>query len=532
MPTRRPSLELDRRRFLALSGGGALAAALGVAAAPSAPVWASPRFGSNPFSLGVASGDPLPDSVVLWTRLAPEPLALDGYGGMPDRTVPVSWQVAEDPAFRQVVRASAERTTRELGHSVHADVRGLRPGRDYWYRFRVGSELSEVGRTRTAPAVGASMSSMSFAFASCQNYQTGYFTPYAHMAREDLDAVVFLGDYIYESAAPVKPQHMRERPHAPAVVAVSLADYRIRYGQYKSEPELQAAHAAFPWIVTMDDHEVSNNWWDDESPDQLARRANAFQAFWENLPLRTSSMPSGPDMALYRRLTYGNLATFNVLDTRQYRDQQVRACAAEERTAEGYCPEQLDPQRTILGADQERWLLDGLGSSTTSWNVLANQGFFTQRDRDFEPGLRNRDFNLEQWDGYVADRQTILDHLQARDIKNMVVTTGDSHKNWVLNTPPSYLDWDADTPPVATDFMVTSVTSGGERPLDQVYNPEPDTPHLLYRDASHGYAVAILTPDLWRTDYRSVSTVEVPQSDISTLTSWVVENGRPGALQA
>jgi alkaline phosphatase D len=528
------STALDRRRFLSLAGAGTVAA-LGLASAPQAPTWSKPRFGSDPFSLGVASGDPTSDGVVLWTRLAPDPLAPDGHAGMPDRQVTVRWQVAEDPGFRKVVMAGEETTERHLGHSVHAEVRGLSSGRNYWYRFRAGDHISPVGRTRTTPAAGLPVSSYAFAFLSCQDWSSGYYTAHRHLAHEDLDAVLFLGDYIYEQGGPVSggSTHLPGRTHAPARTLRSLADYRVRHAQYKTDANLQEAHARFPWIVTLDDHEVSNNWWNDPDPAALARRAAAFRAFWEHMPLPHSVRPQGAVMALYRRLVLGDLATIHVLDTRQYRSRQARPCAPEDRAAEGYCPEQLDRRRTILGNRQERWLLDGLSASATRWNVLANQIAFTQRDGDSDPGPRDRSFYLDGWDGYVADRQAILDHVQERDIKNLVVTTGDSHENWVLNTPPSYLDWATDAVPVATEFMVTSVTSGGERALNQAYSPEPrNTPHLLYRDASHGYAVATLTPGLWRTDYRAVSTVTSHRSEIRTLCSWVVENGRPGAVEA
>ena len=318
---------MDRRRFVKLSG--ASAAALVFGAGPFSEKAASrPKFSGYPFRLGVASGDPLPDGVVLWTRLAPKPLADDGHGGMPDRNVPVRWEVAADEGFRKVVRRGTEVARPELAHSVHVEVEGLAPARWYYYRFKAGDEISPVGRTRTAPAPGAKVSELSFAFASCQQFEHGYFTAYRRMAEEDLDLVVHLGDYIYEYGPNeyVAPggnvrQHVGEEIQ-------SLADYRQRHAQYKGAPNLRRAHAAFPWIVTWDDHDAENNYADeisenDDPPEVfLRRRANAYQAYYEHMPLRRSSVPRGPDMRLYRRLTYGDLAEFNVLDTRQYRSDQ------------------------------------------------------------------------------------------------------------------------------------------------------------------------------------------------------------------
>ncbi len=351
--------EIDRRKFLGLGGAGVAALALGAGSLTEEAV-AAPRFSGYPFSLGVASGDPEPGGVVLWTRLAPRPLAPDGRGGMPDRAVPVRWEVAHDEKFRAVVRHGVELARPKFAHSVHVEVEGLEPNRVYFYRFKAGGEISAVGRTRTAPSPNASLAGMSFAFASCQQYEHGYFTAYERMAEEDLDLVVHLGDYIYEygpneyvAAGGNVRRHIGEE-------ITTLADYRRRHALYRGDEDLQAAHAAFPWIVTWDDHELENNYADeisekDTEPDQkmevfLERRANAYQAYYEHMPLRRTSIPSGPDMRIYRRLTYGNLAEFNVLDTRQYRSDQP--------CGDGFpadCPGRFDPNQTITGAEQERF---------------------------------------------------------------------------------------------------------------------------------------------------------------------------------
>jgi alkaline phosphatase D len=304
------SSPIGRRRFMTLAGAAAALAFTTRLPGENTALAADGPFGGYPFTLGVASGDPLPDSVVLWTRLAPEPLALDGTGGMGDRVAPVQWMVATDEPFTNVVRRGTAMARPEFAHSVHVDVRGLAPGREYFYQFKAGPEWSEVGRTKTAPSPGVAVDQLAFAFASCQNYPIGYYTAYQHMADEDLDLVVFLGDYIYEGPS----QGDLGRGHAPNAESFSLADYRVRLAQYKTDPNLQAAHAAFPWIVTWDDHEVDNNYADEISENNdpiaqfLARRADAYRAFWEHMPLRQLRQPSGPDMPLYRRLAVGSTA--------------------------------------------------------------------------------------------------------------------------------------------------------------------------------------------------------------------------------
>ena len=356
--------EIDRRRFIALSGMGAAALISGVG--PFAEEGdAQARLSGYPFALGVASGDPEPDGVVLWTRLAPEPLAADGRGGMPRRKVRVRWEVATDEGFTSVVRRGVELARPALAHSVHVEVDGLSPAREYYYRFEAGSELSPVGRTKTAPAPGADVSELAFAFASCQQYEHGYFTAYKHMAEEDLDLVIHLGDYIYEYG---KNEYVAPggnvRNHVPGTEITTLADYRVRHGQYKSTGNLRRAHAAFPWVVTWDDHEVENNYADeisedDTEPDQdpevfLRRRAAAYQAYYENMPLRRSSVPRGPDMRLYRRLTYGGLAEFNVLDTRQYRTDQPCGDAFPADCAGRFGPEPDHHRRSARALALER----------------------------------------------------------------------------------------------------------------------------------------------------------------------------------
>jgi alkaline phosphatase D len=517
----------DRRRFLTLAGGGTLAAAVAMAGSSSAPVWARPWFRENPFSLGVASGEPAPDNVVLWTRLAPDPVAPDGSGGMPNRSVSVVWQVAEDPRFRRVVRGGAYRATPELGHSVHVEVEGLRPDREYWYRFRAGTEISPVGRTRTAPAPGAALSSLAFGVASCQNYPDGHFTAYHHMAQEDLDLVLHLGDYIYEGGA----QGSIGRGHLPVSETFSLADYRVRYGQYKADPHLQAAHAAFPWLVVLDDHEVENNWADDISqsdsePDQdpavfLQRRAAAFQAYYENLPLRLTARPQGPDMRLYRHVGFGDLAQISMVDTRQYRDDQV--CDGEPD-----CADRLEPSRTMLGDEQEAWLLRGLERSDATWQIMGNQVFMMQADHEDGPPQR---FGMDTWDGYAAARQRLLDGVRDRGVDNFVVLTGDAHRSAAADLKTDFADPDSAT--VGTEFLGTSISSGRDgQDMDNLGRTWlAENPHMKFHNAQRGYMRCELTRTQMRTDYRVLPYVQRPGADVRTRASLYVEAGRPGIAQ-
>src|SRR5213596_1776597 len=419
---------MNRRAFLGATARLAALATLGQLGACTQP---GPfKFDRDPFTLGVASGDPLPDGVILWTRLAPDPLA---GGGMAMAPVDVDWLVARDEAMTDVVRSGTYAATPDLAHSVHVEVSGLEPDRVYWYRFRAGGAESPVGRTRTAPAVTA-FQAFRFAFASCQNYAQGYYTAHANLAREDLDAVFFLGDYIYEGTA----RGDIVRDYSKRGWSFSLADYRDRYAQYKTDKDLQAAHAAFPWIVTWDDHEVENNYAggiDKEDPrnkQAIAERAAGYQAFYEHMPVRVPR-PQGPDLKLYRTISFGDLATFYVLDTRQYRSPEVALCPEQDEAPSGYCPASLDPKRTMLGAEQRAWLLGSLGGSRATWNVVAQSVRFAQQDSNPDPTKHTFD-GVDNWMGYVSDRQAILEQL-ART-RNPVVLSGDSHVNFVYDLKP------------------------------------------------------------------------------------------------
>jgi len=515
---------LDRRDFLTVAG------AAGLAAATQSPLARATRrrtpVTGYPFTLGVASGEPAPDGAVLWTRLAPAPLT---GGGMPQRRVDVEWEVAHDEAFKRRLRRGTASARPELGHSVHVELEGLEPGREYYYRFRAEGELSPVGRTVTTPAVGAAVKRLRFAFVSCSQYEHGFFTAYGHLAREELDLVVHLGDYIYEYAPDVyKAPGGNVRLHEGNEIT-TLRDYRDRYAQYKSDPDLQAAHHHAPFVVTWDDHETDNNWADEVPEDGqtrgdfMRRRAAAFQAYYEHMPLRRRSRPQGSDLRLYRRLAYGDLATFNVLDTRQYRSDQP--CGDEFNTN---CPERLDPSRTLTGEQQERWLFRGLATSRTRWNVLAQQVFFAQADFTAGPDVG---INPDAWDGYVASRDRVLRAIQEREVANPVVLTGDVHTNWANDLKADFSDPGSAT--VGSELVCTSITSGGDG-TDEVRNQASvlaENPHIRFANNQRGYVRCEVDREQWRADFRVVPYVKRPGAPVTTRKSFVIEAGRPG-LQA
>jgi alkaline phosphatase D len=517
---------MDRRAFLRAAGGtvagAASLSALDLSALPALAAGAqtthppSPTLPAPPFTLGVASGDPVPDGVVLWTRLAPEPLVPGG--GVPPRPLRVEWQVAADERFRRVVRRGAVHTRPESAHSVHVTLQGLRPDATYWYRFRAAGETSPVGRTRTAPSARSRLRHLRFATASCQQWQDGFYTAHRALAQEDLAFVAFLGDYIYES----RPSATAVRSHNGTGEPITLDDYRARHALYRTDPDLQACHAAFPWIVTPDDHEIDNNWADEVPQDPaaqppaqfLARRAAAYQAYYEHMPLRRRSTPHGIDMQLYRRFAWGDLLQLDVLDGRQFRTDQPADLVGAD-----------DPAATMLGFAQERWLSRGLAHSRTRWNALAQQTMVAQNDRAAGP---TETFDFDNWDGYRAARQRLLADLQRVD--NPVVLTGDRHATWVCDLKQDFHDPASAT--VGAELTGTSITSGSDG-VPELFHAQYDpvmaeSPHWKFIDNRRGYLVCDLDRQRWHTDLRLVSTVRSPDATVSTAASFVTEAGRRG----
>ena len=514
---------VSRRLFMAYATALAAVPLLADRCAGSAVSAAAASFPSEPFALGVASGDPDPTGFVLWTRLAPRPL--DADGGMPPTSVEVRWDVAEDEAMRKVVRTGTATATPNLAHSVHVEVGGLKPDRWYWYRFRAGDADSPVGRARTMPAPGATPGELRFAVASCQHYESGLYTAYGRMVEDELDLILHLGDYIYEGG----PGRGNVRTHhSPA--ATTLDTYRMRHAQYRSDPLLQAAHLKCPWLVTWDDHEVFNNYAADHSQERgvtaaavLQRRAAAYQAYYEAMPLRRRSLPRGPDMDLYRSAHFGRLAAFQVLDTRQYRTPQpgigrvpIDAAAASA-------------EATILGGRQRRWLRDGLVRSKATWNVLAQQVMMGMIDSI--PG-EEKGYHSDQWPAYAHDRIELMRFIAGHKVANPISLAGDIHSNWVNELRVD--DRETDAPVVATEFVGTSISSGGngvDRPanLDTL---QAENACLKYHNRERGYVRCTVSPKLWQSDFVTVADVSTANAPTHLRASFVVEAGRRGVTRA
>ena len=477
-----------------------------------------PGVRSDPFTLGIASGEPSADGMVLWTRLAPDPLADDGLGGMTPGSVDVEWEVAADERFTRIEQRGIATATADVAHSVHVETTGLRPGADYFYRFRVGGHLSPAGRTRTAPDPRSAAATLSMCVASCANYQQGWFTAYRRIAEQHPDLVVHLGDYLYEYAAGTGNVRDHVGPQAR-----TLANYRQRHAQYKTDADLQAAHAAAPWLAVFDDHELADNWADETpeipQPGFRQRRAAALQAYYEHMPLRSTAVPRGADMRLYRRVRWGGLATFHLLDTRQYRDDQ--ACG--DRFGSD-CAERADPTRTLTGGDQEHWLLNGFRQSRARWDILAQQVFFAQVD--LTPGPL-RGFNPDAWDGYAANRDRIITGLVDSPVRNAVILTGDIHSHWAAEVHER--SDDQSSPVVATEFVTTSISSGGDGSESRadIAGVLADNPHIRYFNGRRGYIHARVTPDELRADFRVVPFVSRPDAAVRTAASFVVPDRAP-----
>ena len=511
----------SRRDFLTAS---LALTAVGVSSPRVLRAAAKPVFTSNPFSLGVASGYPTPTSVVLWTRLAPSPR--EPGGGMPPEIYAVKWELATDSAMKNVVRSGTAFASPEWGHSLHVEPPALESGRDYWYRFTVGDARSTIGRTKTAPALGASLKQMRMAVVSCQQYEHGYFNAYRHMLDDNLDLITHVGDYIYE----VTWGKDLVRSHG-VPDAYTLEDYRARYALYKSDPDLAAAHAAYPWVVTWDDHEVNNDYAGDISQDNddpdlfLARRAAAYRAYYEHQPLPARMIPFGSKMRLYSHYSYGDLVSMTLLDQRQYRSAE--ACprpgrGGANRVKASECAELESKARTMLGERQESWLAAAMSSDNKTWNLIAQGTVMSYMDEDAGP---DRQFWTDAWSGYPAARQRLMSFLSSAKIQNPVVLSGDIHA--FITSGLRLRAAELDSPIVASEFVTTSV-SAQALPQSTLSQWQSINPNILMANSEHrGYTRLDITRERLQADMLAMESVRTPQSTRKTLKSFVVESGKP-----
>jgi alkaline phosphatase D len=499
------------------------AVALGFPAIAPSIARATSWFASNPFTLGVTSGDPAPDGFVIWTRLAPEPYA--PHGGMPLSAIPVTWEVAEDERFSTMAAKGTEIARPELGHSVHVEVGGLKPDRPYWYRFTVADRRSLTGRARTLPAPGAPVAALRFGVCGCQHYEAGFYTAYRHLAHEDLAFVFHYGDFIYEysydydsddAGLPVpKPRSHRLQ------ALYSLDDYRAHYAQYLQDFDLQAARMRHTFLQTFDDHEVQNNWTgaNDASQDLSVppevfalRRQAAMQAWYEHMPVRRALIPSGELIHVNRRLAWGNLAAINLLDTRSFRTDQP--CGDGFKPA---CPGVYDPKAQVIGAAQEAWLDANLGRRDATWNCIAQQVMMMPLDRRTH-GEAEKILNLDTWAAYDAPRKRLMARLGKVD--NAVVLTGDEHQNYA----GLLLDGDK---PVAAECVLTSISSSGDGSDKRAGTDAmlAGNPQLKFMNDQRGYGVCEVAPDAWRTHFMVVDKVSSPGGALSRRATATVPRG-------
>lgn len=522
-PARRELLRLLTRRAAGIALFGLFGGGVAGRAVSAEPLRTA---GRDPFRLGIASGMPRPDGVVLWTRLAPEPQQPDG--GLPPRPATLRWEVAEDEAFARVLRRGDAVALPERAHAVHVDVDGLPPGRRLFYRFIAGDAESPVGRTRTAPAADEDNNRLRLALMSCQHYEQGFYAAHREVAASDIDLVLFVGDYIYESSN----ARLRLRSHeGPA--PHTLAQYRARYATYKADPDLQACHAAHPWLVTWDDHEVENDYAGGPggvSPSGLDaeaflhRRTAAYRAYFEHQPVSPRMAPSGPAMPLHAHHRWGRLADLWTLDNRQYRD--VQACGARGRAVVP-CEGMADAARSMLGAAQERWIAGELAASRRRWKLLAQS---TQISTCGIPTATSRRFSTDHWDGYPAARDRLMDAIAGPRVENALCLGGDVHRNVAASLRRRA--GDPGSPVVASEFVCTSVTSHGGSPeaVTRMLAANPDLLHA--RTGESGYAAVEVTRDGARCDFRTAPFPVRSDARLTVQASVVVDAGRAGVRPA
>ena len=525
-------MTFDRRTLLtSLAGTAGLAACQTTAGASSlsAPSVISRKGGAlgldSLFPLGVASGDPLSDGFVIWTRIVPDPLAIDDP--LPG-SVDVDWEVATDERFANVVRRGRKRAVSEWAHSVHVEVAGLQPDRAYFYRFRADGQVSPTGLSRTAPTYLSPVARAKFGIVTCQHFEQGFFNAYDDLLEMDPDFILHMGDYIYEASW--GPQVRRQAE----TEAEDLGGYRRTHAQYKLDPSLQEAHRRAPWLMIWDDHEVVNDYagFNDENympPDQVRkRRAAAYQAYYEHMPVRLRSRPRGPFMHFHDQWSWGDLLSIYLSDARQYRDDQACQTPEDGGARLAQCAELRDPARSMLGSSQESDVLRGIGRTGARWEVFAQPTLFgrlNQFDRDGNPGSWS-----DGWDGYAPTRERILDTVERRKPDNFISLGGDMHSWWVGDLKPRFNR--EDSPVVGSEFVTTSITAHSYA-YNRFSRMLPDNPHIkFFDDRKRGHTFMDVTKDRWTATLRAMDSVYDPDSGATTHGTWVVENGRPGVIEA
>ena len=502
---------MNRRDFI-------ISTALGLAATQvPAPLVAEARFSRNPFTLGVASGDSTQDSVVLWTRLAPEPLAADG--GMRRGAIPVRWELFEDEAMQRPARQGEELAVPQLAHSVHADVQGLEPGREYWYRFYAGKHASGAGRTKTLPAAGAQSESIRFVTASCQNYTHGYFIAYQHIVADDPDFVLHLGDYIYETS-----YGETFRRHETEDMPLTLDGYRRRHALYKTDEHLKRAHARLPFFFTLDNHDAAI----DTDPAALASRAAAYQAWYEHMPTRGYGNPGDNRFELLRTIHAGDLLQVNLPDTRQFRDRQYLCSNSEPAYGFGNyrvrCPEIFLEKRSMLGAAQERRLTESIANNRKAWNVIASTSVFSPFHLDIEDKTLNF---TGSWDGYPANRDRVAGAIKRSNSGQAVILSGDMHSFWAIDGRQATAS--ADRFPVV-EFVASSISANWPEQMDKpIADNLGRNPQIrFYEPDKRGYLLHDVSAQEWQTTARAVHDVRDAQSGVFDLARFVIEHGKSG----
>ncbi|MGQ3139696.1 MAG: alkaline phosphatase D family protein [Sphingopyxis solisilvae] len=493
-----------------ITGAAALAASRFIAAAQAAPTNRAPRLTHDPFALGVASGEPASDGLVLWTRAV----------GLTE-DVRLGYEIASDENFRAIVRSGGIDAPAGRGGAAHLEVRGLPPGRPYFYRFHLGDAVSRVGRAAT---VAANPERLRLALTSCQHWEHGWFSAYRDMIEQNVDAVLQVGDYIYEKSFGSGPNVRAFGAPDP----LTLDDYRARHALYRTDPDLAAAHAAMPFIVALDDHEVENDYAGVhggvtvDPAAFLRRRTAAWQAYFEHMPLRPSAWRSGGSLQLFRRFRWGRLATVHMLDTRQYRS--VQACSDEKRGGQVVrdCDAVADPGATMLGARQEAWLDDGLARERGIWSLVAQQTLFSRLVLPQGPDARWSDM----WDGYEAARHRALGSLGRPTVRNAVVLGGDVHSFWLNNVLADFGD---PRSKIVASEVVTSCLASRNGPAALFDGARSRNPHIRYHDNAHaGYALLDVVPERIDVDLRAVASLDEPAARCFSLERRSIEAGRPG----